>query len=216
MSRFVECWTLSPVNYGGYYSKDKCPERRGPLVLVSERSREKLEGLRREYQKTSGNQHLDLCRIISKKRRKAYKELYHARMNEIVSRAQQRDRRRIAFTLQGRSTGKPMNTLVHDGQHTLKPRRDSDWPRGVKRGNVWLPHWPIKRRTANPRMTTPIVVEVRERFGLDPFEWPQEATLTDFQAMLRHSNQRPVPGPDGWEKWCVKNLSKTVAFLKKT
>jgi hypothetical protein len=25
--------------------------------------------------------------------------------------------------------------------------------------------------------------------------------------MIRHGNHRPAPGPDGWEKWIIKNLS---------
>ncbi|PPQ97937.1 LOW QUALITY PROTEIN: hypothetical protein CVT26_002942 [Gymnopilus dilepis] len=32
-------------------------------------------------------------------------------------------------------------------------------------------------------------------------------SLGDFRATLRKGNQRPSPGPDGWGKWCVKNLS---------
>ena len=64
-----------------------------------------------------------------------------------------------------------------------------------------------------PWMTTPSVAEVKERVAQTPFEWPQKATLADFQAMLRRGNQRPAPGPDGWEKWCVKNLSNNALQL---
>jgi len=31
--------------------------------------------------------------------------------------------------------------------------------------------------------------------------------------MLRKGNHRPSPGPDGWEKWCVKNLSDDALTL---
>src|SRR6266498_1364413 len=64
-----------------------------------------------------------------------------------------------------------------------------------------------------PWMKTPSVVEVRQRVEKDPFEWPWKADLADFRAMLRRDNQRPAPGPDGWEKWCVKSLSDDVLQL---
>jgi hypothetical protein len=31
--------------------------------------------------------------------------------------------------------------------------------------------------------------------------------VDDFRAMIRRGNHRPAPGPDGWEKWLIKNLS---------
>ena len=31
--------------------------------------------------------------------------------------------------------------------------------------------------------------------------------------MLRQGNHRPAPGPDEWEKWCVKNLSDFALSL---
>ena len=64
-----------------------------------------------------------------------------------------------------------------------------------------------------PWMTTPSVIEVKERVIRTPFQWPQKTSLKDFQAMLRRGNQRPAPGPDGWEKWCVKNLSDSALQL---
>jgi hypothetical protein len=64
-----------------------------------------------------------------------------------------------------------------------------------------------------PRMTTPSVLEAHARVELDPFVWPIAASLTDFRALLRKGSTRPSPGPDGWEKWCVKNLSDNALQL---
>ncbi|KAF8219647.1 hypothetical protein L208DRAFT_1338804, partial [Tricholoma matsutake] len=47
----------------------------------------------------------------------------------------------------------------------------------------------------------------------DPFLWLIAATLADFHAMLHKGNPHPLPGPDGWEKWCIKNLSDKVLQL---
>jgi hypothetical protein len=47
----------------------------------------------------------------------------------------------------------------------------------------------------------------------DPFLWLIAATLADFRAMLCKGNPWPSPGPDGWEKWCVKNFSDKVLQL---
>ncbi|KAG6877177.1 hypothetical protein C0993_009645 [Termitomyces sp. T159_Od127] len=57
-----------------------------------------------------------------------------------------------------------------------------------------------------PWLTSPAVVEVWKQVIEDPFVWPIAATPDEFRAMLRKENQRPSPGPDGWEKWCVKSL----------
>jgi hypothetical protein len=56
-------------------------------------------------------------------------------------------------------------------------------------------------------LNTPSVAAVKNCITDDPFLWPIAATLADFCAMLYKWNPQPSPGPDGWEKWCVKNLS---------
>ncbi|KAF8232700.1 hypothetical protein L208DRAFT_1560958 [Tricholoma matsutake] len=64
-----------------------------------------------------------------------------------------------------------------------------------------------------PWLTTPLVCAVKCRVLDDPFVWPIAATLVDFCAMLCKGNPHPSPGPDGWEKWCIKNLSDGVLGL---
>lgn len=197
-------------------------ERRGAMAFVSEGSREELVQLRQDYQQTPQNSDTDLRKYISKKRREVYKELYHARMQEIISRARQRDRRRIAFALQGGSTRKMINAGEYVGLPTAvnRPRNPGEIvtdPEGVKEAtcdyltDLYNRHQPPIMQ--KPWMTTPSVIEVKERVAQTPFQWPQKATLTDFQALLRRGNQRPAPGPDGWEKWCVKNLSDSALQL---
>ncbi|TFK86682.1 hypothetical protein K466DRAFT_473922, partial [Polyporus arcularius HHB13444] len=48
-----------------------------------------------------------------------------------------------------------------------------------------------------PWMTTPSVVTIREH----------------LRALLRKGNARPAPGPDLWEKWCIKALSDSALSL---
>ncbi|KAF8225509.1 hypothetical protein L208DRAFT_1018898, partial [Tricholoma matsutake] len=64
-----------------------------------------------------------------------------------------------------------------------------------------------------PWLNTPSVTIVKNPILDDPFLWPMATTLADFHAMLRKGNLRPSPGPDEWEKWCVKNLSDKVLQL---
>ncbi|KAJ6597808.1 hypothetical protein DFH09DRAFT_903739 [Mycena vulgaris] len=77
-------------------------------------------------------------------------------------------------------------------------------------------------------ITEPLAVmeETREYFStlygrLPPVAKPKpwltipsvEPSIDDFRALLRKGNQRPSPGPDQWEKWCIKSLSDTVLSL---
>lgn len=179
MSGFVERWTLSPLIYGGYYSKNKWPERRGPLTLVSERSRKTYGGSTNKHHETR----IWTCVGSFQGNNSEGRPTRSHTMHE-WTRLYQEPNNGILFTLQGRSTRKMLNMLVHGGQHTLKPKQDSDSPREVKRTSydfiAGLHRREEQLTMPKPWMTTPSVVEVRERFGLNPFEWPQKATLTDF------------------------------------
>jgi hypothetical protein len=64
-----------------------------------------------------------------------------------------------------------------------------------------------------PWLTTPSVSTVKNCVLDDPFLWPMAATLADFRSMLHKGNPRPSPGPDRWEKWCIKNLSDKALQL---
>jgi hypothetical protein len=197
-------------------------ERRGPMALVSEKSRSELAHMQQEYQETRHSE-TDLRKFILTKRREVYKELYHVRMQEIISRARIRDRRKIAYTLlQGGSTRKMVTTGEYIGLPTAvsshrNPGEIVTDPEGVK-GTTCQYLTDLYNRDQpplmeKPWMSTPSVLKIKEKVKKDPFEWPRKSTLADFRAMLRRGNQRPAPGPDGWEKWCVKNLSDRALRL---
>ncbi|KAF8152651.1 hypothetical protein B0H34DRAFT_801047 [Crassisporium funariophilum] len=57
-----------------------------------------------------------------------------------------------------------------------------------------------------PWLSTPSVLKVCAQVEQDPFIWPLALLLNNFCALLWKGNPRPSPGPDGWEKWWVKNL----------
>ncbi|KAG6899039.1 hypothetical protein C0993_001455 [Termitomyces sp. T159_Od127] len=56
-------------------------------------------------------------------------------------------------------------------------------------------------------MSTPLVLEVKDRVKQDPFTWPVMATLADFKVMLQKGNLCPSPGPDDLHNYSVMNMS---------
>ncbi|KAI0369746.1 hypothetical protein BV20DRAFT_945484, partial [Pilatotrama ljubarskyi] len=64
-----------------------------------------------------------------------------------------------------------------------------------------------------PWMTTPSIARIRERTAVAPFAWPRLLTPADLRTLLRKGNPRPSPGPDLWEKWCIKALSDSALSL---
>ena len=82
-------------------------EKRGDAARVSIEATNTLAKLAREYLKlddNDSNKRTNLRQFIMIERRKAYKELYHARLDEIVSRVETRDGKRIPWALQRGST----------------------------------------------------------------------------------------------------------------
>ncbi|GBE81774.1 hypothetical protein SCP_0401470 [Sparassis crispa] len=59
---------------------------------------------------------------------------------------------------------------------------------------------------AKPWLDTPSVTDIRQTTAANPFHWPQTMSLDDLCLLLCRGKPRPAPGPDGWEKWCVKAL----------
>ena len=163
-----------------------------------------------------------LLQFLAKRRRALHKSLFAERSKEIVLQAKLFDRNQISAALKGGSTKK----LVQSYPFILLPLVVNDLdspeklicdPEGVKMttrdyftrlyDHSRVPDLP------KPWLTTPSVVNVRDRVGSDPFVWPKRATLTDFRAHLWRGNNRPLPGPDGWEKWIIKSLSDDVLTL---
>jgi hypothetical protein len=198
-------------------------EKSGADAQVSLKARQMHQSTHREYlhRESQHNDDISFLIYLQRRRRALYKSLYRERTLEIALRANQEDRRRIFDALRGGSTRKlftqPFVPLPMVVNSLDDPDRLICDPQGVKaetrkyfenlydHSNV-----PVMEK---PWMTTPSVIEVRNRVLSDPFTWPQTATLADLRAMIRRGNARPSPGPDGWEKWIVKALSDEALQL---
>ena len=64
-----------------------------------------------------------------------------------------------------------------------------------------------------PWISTQSVVNVWKQVEAEPFQWPVPSNIADFWAMLWWGNHWLPPGPDEWEKWCIKNLSDFALSL---
>jgi hypothetical protein len=154
-------------------------------------------------------------------RRILYKNLYNERMSEIYMRAQASDKKRVANTLRGGSAKKLTLVDNYFGMPTALNSADGDTlvtdPETVK--SVTREYWSKLYTQQDPPdvpkpwLSTPSVIEVYRRVEKEPFQWPVPSNIADFRAMLRRGNHRPAPGPDEWEKWCIKNLSDFALSL---
>ena len=163
-----------------------------------------------------------LLQFLTKERRLLHKRLFTERSKEIILRAKFSDKSRISAALKGGSTKNlvqsypfiPLPLVVNDVDDPEKLICD---PEGVKSStreyftrlydHSGVPELP------KPWLTTPSVADVKDHVKGDPFIWPRRASLGDFRALLRKGNSRPLPGPDGWEKWVIKSLSDDALAL---
>ncbi|KAK6981319.1 hypothetical protein R3P38DRAFT_3234332 [Favolaschia claudopus] len=136
---------------------------------------------------------LPLLKVANLLKRNAYKRLFQERAMEIKARTALRDKRQIMGALYGGSTKR----LVKMAEFVPMPLVITE------PGSEQL----IGEPTAVKEALNGLARSARERVSADPFLWPQPAELKDLRAVLRKGNARPAPGPDGWEKWVVKNLS---------
>jgi hypothetical protein len=194
-----------------------CFEKSNQMIHVSLKAMKYHWNARRDCERNGEN----LLQFLTKNRRALYKSLYAERAKEIVFRAKQSDKRRIAAALRG-STKKMIQSshfvpLPFALNNLDEPDKLVCDPEGVKAttreyfkrlyDHTRIPEMP------KPWIETPSVVEVKTRVLNDKFQWPQKATLADFRAMIRRGNHRPSPGPDRWEKWTVKSLSDKALSL---
>ncbi|KAJ7854791.1 hypothetical protein B0H13DRAFT_1642207 [Mycena leptocephala] len=160
------------------------------------------------------NPDLTLLQFAILAKRQLHRDLYAARTAEIRARKERLDRARITSALRGGSTKRLVNPgeyieLPITIKHIHSDRLVSDPPR-VK--EITREYWSDLYRhepppdIPKPWLTTPSVLEIKQRVANDPFLWPRMATLADFRALLRKGTPRPAPGRDEWEKWIVKNL----------
>ncbi|OSD05171.1 hypothetical protein PYCCODRAFT_1362579, partial [Trametes coccinea BRFM310] len=115
-----------------------------------------------------------------------------------------------------------VHSLESDGPPAalLSPAGDSTFvtdPEGLKQATVQyferLFQRTPRKTSSKPWMDTPAIQQIRGRTSDHPFQWPRPLSLNEFRALLRKGNPRPSPGPDLWEKWCVKALSDAALSL---
>jgi Reverse transcriptase (RNA-dependent DNA polymerase) len=160
--------------------------------------------------------HTSLRSLLLAKRKSVNQELYRERSNEIYARAKRYDSFRISQALAGGSTKRlvqaaefvplPMSINTIDGSGKLLTSPDEVKDETRRYWNKLYSRQPIPPME-KPWLTTKSVKEVFNRVSANPFIWPKSASLVDFRALIRRGNNRPSPGPDGTEKWCVKSLS---------
>ena len=57
-----------------------------------------------------------------------------------------------------------------------------------------------------PWMDTISATKLREKSASLKMSWPPNITTDEIRYLLRKGKSAPSPGPDGWEKWCVRLL----------
>ncbi|KAJ7503894.1 hypothetical protein B0H11DRAFT_2352779 [Mycena galericulata] len=175
-----------------------------------------------EFSRSSPSPSLSLLQFLATARRQLHKDLYAEKTAEIYARAKLQDRNRMIAALRGGSTKK----LAATANFVSLPRSISS---GDGSGKMLSEPEAVKEETRayfsklygrlppvtvpKPWLTTPSVLRVKEHIQTDPFEWPKPASIADFRALLRRGNQKPSPGPDQWEKWCIKALSDSALAL---
>jgi hypothetical protein len=150
-------------------------------------------------------------------RHDCHKLLYAAKKAKILEQARRYDAGQIKGVLSGGSSKKLMsgsmtfmplpmavNSMLVPGIIVTDPTSIAEETRQYFSGLYSCPAPPDKPK---PWLNTPSVAAVKNCITDNPFLWPIAAMLADFCDMLHKGNPQPSPGPDGCEKWCVKNLS---------
>lgn len=90
-------------------------------------------------------------------------------------------------------------------------------PEGVKEETrayfTKLYNQPPSPNVPKPWMDMSSVVKIQEKVRVEPFQWLKQESITDYHSMLRKGNNKPSPGPDRWEKWCIKALNDQMLEL---
>ena len=125
------------------------------------------------------------------------------------TRAKTRDRQKIGYALCVGSTKKLVATGKYIGLPTAVnshrfPGDITTDTEGVKEATCDYLNDLYNREqppeVTKPWITTPSVLEVKQRVQQNPFKWPHKSSLADFRVLLRRGNQRPLPSPDKWDK----------------
>jgi hypothetical protein len=164
----------------------------------------------------------DIRSYLVQVRKKLYKDLYRERMDLVMVRAKDADKKKIAGALLGGSTRRLMTAEEYIGLATAVNLLNGSGevatePEKVKKITCdyfqELYHHNGPPDLPKPWMKSPSVNDVKDRVAQDPFIWPKPVNIDDFRAMIRHRNNQPTPRPDGWEKWLIKSLSDETLSL---
>ncbi|KAJ7895330.1 hypothetical protein B0H13DRAFT_1624443, partial [Mycena leptocephala] len=194
---------------------------RGDTDFIPSRESTKTAQRARNLYASSEPGEVSLLAFTNKLKRTAYRELFVERALEVKRRATFRDKMQITSALRGGSTKRLVKAAEFIPMPLVLNTPDSDDLIGdpeivkEKTREYWsnlYDHDPPPN-IPKPWLDTKSVREARARTATDPFIWPRPPQLFDLRALLRRGNARPAPGPDGWEKWVVKNLSDNSLAL---
>lgn len=196
---------------------------RNPVsARVSDSSRRYYERAKSKHERLR-NSSIDFSQSLRLMRKKLCKDLYQERSKEAFERTKRADIRKISNAIQSGTTKKLVtsaNTFMGSPLMVTDPNNEESLlsePHQVKRAMATYFSRLYDRSTpptaSKPWLNTPSVRKVKDKIRSNPFQWPCVATLSDFRAMLRKGSSRPSPGPDKWEKWCVKSLSDRTLSL---
>ncbi|KAJ7138985.1 hypothetical protein C8R44DRAFT_867157 [Mycena epipterygia] len=147
-------------------------------------------------------------------RQKLNHQLYRERVEEIRDWKNKQDRYQIMTALNNGSTKR----LVSPGEFIQLPITVNDLhsekllssPDAVKETSreYWsnLYHHNPPPNIPKPWLMTKSVLVVKQRVQAEPFQWPRQTSLAEFQVLLRKGMPHPALGRDKWEKWLIKSL----------
>lgn len=154
-------------------------------------------------------------------RKEMNKTLYRATADKVSKRSREADTKRMIATLLGQSSKRliintfsvlplPFVTNHPTGTTTLTSN-----PTTVKAATQEYFQTLYKRQfeaqVPKPWLICPSMRKIKEKVKQEPFTWPgKTSSITNMRTILRCGNARPAPGPDGWEKWCVKAASDAL------
>ncbi len=150
------------------------------------------------------------------------KELYNEWAWEAFDQSWNSNRQRIKLSPNSGSTKRLISTISeYMGLPTVVNKAGTDEliadPEGVKEETrayfTKLYDRPPPPNVPKPWMDMPSVIKIQEKVRVEPFQWPKQASITDYCSMLCKGNNKPSPGPDGCEKWCIKALNDRMLEL---
>lgn len=143
-----------------------------------------------------------------------------------------KETRRLTFVSTAAAEKREWQKAIHGGRlkHLFEPATVSEPPFLTKRSDsgepetlehqpeeklhVWSAHFKkVLQRPAPPTQPKPWMLtsgplaEGSPDKGGEDFVWPRPLSLPALRGVLGKGNPRPSPGPDGWEKWALRNAS---------